>query len=62
MTTVPYHVWTPDTGTTELPSIHRGRPIDEALTVPVAWWEGLPAVTRYERRPSLLSRLLRGFR
>lgn len=46
--------WTPDTGTRELPSVHRGAPLADLPTTEVAWWIGVPSVpTRYVRRSRL---------
>ena len=44
------HVWTVDSGTTELPRVHRGAPLAEVPTTELAWWEPKPSVpTRYVR-------------
>jgi len=51
---IKYAHWTPDSGTTELPSLHRGTPLTEMQTTEVMWWEPKPevmATARYERAP-----------
>ena len=47
-------IWTPDSGTTELPSLRRGIPLEEQYTQELAWGEPrpeVPTVARYERAP-----------
>jgi len=56
---IKYAHWTPDSGTHELPIVHRGTPLTEMPTTEmptteVAWWEPrpeVPTVARYERGP-----------
>jgi len=51
---IKYAHWTPDSGTTELPSAFRGLPLEDQPTTEVAWRHPKPevmATARYERGP-----------
>lgn len=43
-TSYDYAVWTPDTGTTEMPSYRRGVPNADLPTEPMPFWRPIPSV------------------
>ena len=53
------HVWTPDSGTVELPRVHRGIPLADAPTSELHLLDLRPSVPRRVERPSRLRRLFR---
>jgi len=58
VTTVPI-MWTPDSGTHEMPRYRRGVPFAEQPTEEIGFWQSAPSVTRYVRpRWSFLARAL----
>ena len=46
------HVWTPDSGTVELPRVHRGIPLAEAPTSEMWLLDLRPSVPRRYERPT----------
>lgn len=51
--------WTPDTGTHELPAIHRGLPVGDLPTTELPFWMPRPTVPTRVERPNRLRRLTR---
>lgn len=61
-TTAPYADWSPDSGTAELPSLHRGTPLADLDTVPMPFWFGLPSVPTRVVRPRRFARFRKHLR
>jgi hypothetical protein len=51
------HMWTPDSGTVELPSVVRGTPVADLDTVPMPFWMGTPSVPTRHQRPDYMRHL-----
>jgi len=50
-----YHIWTPDSGTTELSYMRRGLPLEDQHTQEIPFW--IPSVPTLVTRPSHMARL-----
>ena len=53
------HVWTPDSGTVELPRVHRGIPLADAPTSELWLLDLRPSVPRRYEQPNLVTFLAR---
>lgn len=54
------HAWTPDTGTHELPALHKGWPLEDQPTTELAWWHPRPSPPTVVTRPRGFFARLRG--